>query len=363
VVVEGAGSSVNTRVVYKQLEDNPQHLNCHNHGLLLMSSNTPCWLSLQDDDKALHKCHQEEKKFDRLRGPLLDAERPTGFCSSITVGSMLPFKTAIMKGSVVELLARRGRLEILVQNPPDGQELYWHNTRTVPKPYKGPREVRFEQDFLPHHDVKLALTSWAHGAFDVLHPAPGSRLLGKSMQRAWERPVDPWHAGSSSNAGSSSEDDDDKGGDAGSSRHVARHNRALQGSPLQLQEQQQNAAAEPADADAVGEAALHQQQQQQQQAQQQQLQRRQQLLQELMQQQQQQQPAAPSAPEAGAGSSSAAAAATTAAAAVVGAGSSGAAAAGAAAAAGLIVPAAAAEAGASPASEESANSRDGQLMA
>lgn len=52
----------------------------------------------------------------------------------------------------------RGRLEILVQNPPDGQELYWHNTRTVPKPYKGPREVRFEQDFSPDHDVKLALT-------------------------------------------------------------------------------------------------------------------------------------------------------------------------------------------------------------
>ncbi|WIA12934.1 hypothetical protein OEZ85_006550 [Tetradesmus obliquus] len=139
-------------------------------------------LSMVDDDKSLHKCHQEEKKFERLRGKLADAERPTGFCSSITVGSMLPFKTAIMKGSVVELLARRGRLEILVQNPPDGQELYWHNTRTVPKPYKGPREVRFEQDFSPNHDVKLALTSWAHGAFDVLHPAPGSRLLGQDMQ-------------------------------------------------------------------------------------------------------------------------------------------------------------------------------------
>lgn len=99
---------------------------------------------------------------------------------------MLPFKTAIMKGSVVELLARRGRLEILVQNPADGQELYWHNTRTVPKPYKGPREVRFEQDFSPHHDIKLALTSWAHGAFDVLHPAPGSRLLAPELQKAWE---------------------------------------------------------------------------------------------------------------------------------------------------------------------------------
>jgi hypothetical protein len=316
---------------------------------------SPCSSSLQDDDKSLHKCHQEEKKFDRLRGPLLDAERPTGFCSSITVGSMLPFKTAIMKGSVVELLARRGRLEILVQNPPDGQELYWHNTRTVPKPYKGPREVRFEQDFSPHHDVKLALTSWAHGAFDVLHPAPGSRLLGKSMQRAWERPVDPWHEGSSS------EDDED----AGRSRGAARHLRSLQGSPLQLQEQQQNAAAEPADAEAVGEAALQEQQhQQQQQARQQQRQLRQQMLLQLMQQrQQQQQPAAPSAPEAGAGSSSAPeAGAGSSSAAAAGAGSSSAAAVGTAAAGGAT-PAAAAEAGASHASEESANSRDGQLMA
>jgi hypothetical protein len=52
----------------------------------------------------------------------------------------------------------RGRLEILVQNPRDGQELYWHNTRTVPKPYRGPREVRFEHDFSPDHDIKLALT-------------------------------------------------------------------------------------------------------------------------------------------------------------------------------------------------------------
>lgn len=145
-------------------------------------------LCLVDDDKALHKCQQEERKFEKLKGKKLpDEQRPTGFCSSITVGSLLPFKTAIMKGSIVELLARRGRLEILVQNPPDGQELYWHNTRTVPKPYKGPREVRFEQDFSPDHDIKLALTSWAHGAFDVLHPAPGSRVMGPQFHQAWDR--------------------------------------------------------------------------------------------------------------------------------------------------------------------------------
>jgi len=72
------------------------------------------------------------------------------------------------------------------RNPLDGQELYWHNTRTVPKPYKGPREIRFEQDFSPHHDVKLALTSWAHGAFDVLHLSPGSRLQHSSPRCGWD---------------------------------------------------------------------------------------------------------------------------------------------------------------------------------
>jgi hypothetical protein len=63
---------------------------------------------VQEDDKALHKCQQEERKFERLSGDSLpDEQRPTGFCSSITVGSLLPFKTAIMKGGIVELLARR----------------------------------------------------------------------------------------------------------------------------------------------------------------------------------------------------------------------------------------------------------------
>lgn len=64
--------------------------------------------NVQGDDKALHKCQQEERKFEHLKGgKLAEEQRPTGFCSSITVGSLLPFKTAIMKGSIVELLARR----------------------------------------------------------------------------------------------------------------------------------------------------------------------------------------------------------------------------------------------------------------
>lgn len=196
--------------------------------------------SLQEDDKSLHKCQQEEKKFEKLLGPLVDSERPTGFCSSITVGSMLPFKTAIMKGSVVELLARRGRLEILVQNPADGQELYWHNTRTVPKPYKGPKEVRFEQDFSPDHDVKLALTSWAHGAFDVVHPAPGSRLLGAELRKAW-------HLSSGGKPGNISRTSSSLRGvkrkPSSSVEQQQQHQQANDAVPLQQQQQCQNAAA------------------------------------------------------------------------------------------------------------------------
>eukprot|EP00877_Chromochloris_zofingiensis_P015106 jgi/Chrzof1/984/Cz01g35220.t1 len=134
---------------------------------------------VQDMHKALHKCNSAETN---------DNERPVGFCSSITVGSQLPFKVPIMKGSTIELLARRGRLEILVQNPPDGQELYWQNTRTVPKPYKGPKEIRLEQDFSPDHDVKLALTCWAYGAFDVMHPEPGS-AAARRMTRSPSLPL------------------------------------------------------------------------------------------------------------------------------------------------------------------------------
>lgn len=119
-------------------------------------------VELQDHAKALHKCHSTPNN-----------ERPAGFCSSITVGSQLPIKVPVMKGSVVEVVARRGRVEFLITNPPDGQELYWHNTRTMPKPYKGPLEFRLEQDFPDTYDIKLALTSWALGAFDVLHPTSG----------------------------------------------------------------------------------------------------------------------------------------------------------------------------------------------
>lgn len=38
---------------------------------------------------------------------------------------------------------------------------------------RGPVEMRLEQDFPSHYDVRLALTCWAKAAFDVLHPLDG----------------------------------------------------------------------------------------------------------------------------------------------------------------------------------------------
>jgi hypothetical protein len=93
---------------------------------------------------------------------------------------MLPFKVPLMKGSVVEVMATAGRFEFLVLNPPDAQELFWqgagHHARTVPKPYRGPQRFAMEQHYDPEQEMRLALTCWAQGIFDVLAPAP--RAMG-----------------------------------------------------------------------------------------------------------------------------------------------------------------------------------------
>ncbi len=77
----------------------------------------------QDDPKALHKCKEAH------------GERPTGFFSSITVGSFLPVRVPVMKGSDIEVLVSAGRLECIVNQPSNGLEMTWVNSATVPKPY------------------------------------------------------------------------------------------------------------------------------------------------------------------------------------------------------------------------------------
>lgn len=82
-------------------------------------------VDLQDLPKALHKCT-----------PNKDEERATGFSSAITVGSLLPARLPIMKGSVVEVLVARGEVAFIVTNPDEGAEMVWQNNSTVSRPYK-----------------------------------------------------------------------------------------------------------------------------------------------------------------------------------------------------------------------------------
>lgn len=112
----------------------------------------------QKRKKALHKCLTEEAPC-------------VGFYSSITVGSQLPFQCPVVRGSIVEISIENGKANFLVLNPADSWDVRWENDKRAYTPYRGPREIRFSQDFPPELDVKLALTAWRKAEFDVLHIA------------------------------------------------------------------------------------------------------------------------------------------------------------------------------------------------
>ncbi len=109
---------------------------------------------------ALHKCQGVPDAPD---------ERCVGFCSQITAGSLLPLKAPVMRGTILDITARRGRLEVILNYPKDAKEISWHNGHPVQRPYRGPSQLRFEQDFPDSYDVQLAVTSWAKATFEVLH--------------------------------------------------------------------------------------------------------------------------------------------------------------------------------------------------
>lgn len=109
---------------------------------------------------ALHKCQAV---------PSSPNDRCTGFCSQITAGSLLPMKVPVMRGSVLDIVARRGSLEVLLLYPPSAKEITWQNGQPVQRPYHGPSRLHFEEEFSDAYDVRLAVTSWAKAAFDVLH--------------------------------------------------------------------------------------------------------------------------------------------------------------------------------------------------
>lgn len=109
---------------------------------------------------ALHKCQAV---------PGAPDERCVGFCSQITAGSLLPLKAPVMRGTVLDIVARRGRLEVVLNYPPDAKEISWHGGQPVQRPYRGPSQLRFEQDFSSDFDLRLAVTSWAKATFEVMH--------------------------------------------------------------------------------------------------------------------------------------------------------------------------------------------------
>eukprot|EP00798_Chlamydomonas_sp_ICE-L_P007945 gene7945-1160_t len=116
----------------------------------------------QDNPKALHKC---------LAGP--DGVGACGFSSTITIGSSLPIRLPVMKGSIVEVVATSSKLEFIIENPVNGFETVWHTnqvTRSIP--YKGPTEIRFEQSLTPNVPMRLAATCWNRASLKILYEPP-----------------------------------------------------------------------------------------------------------------------------------------------------------------------------------------------
>lgn len=120
---------------------------------------------LQESNKALHKSMQSE-----------EGDRAVGFHSAITVGSLLPARMPLMKGSEVEVLATASYVEFIVTNPADGNEMLWQQNNTVSRPYKGPPEMRLHIPYAFKGPIKLAVTAWHRAAFDVLHAQEQLRL-------------------------------------------------------------------------------------------------------------------------------------------------------------------------------------------
>lgn len=121
-----------------------------------------------------------------------------GFCSQITVGSQLPFRCPVVKGTVVEITIYRGKADFLVLNPSDGWDVRWENDRRVHSQYRGPGEIKFSQEFSRAFNVKLALTAWAKADFEVLHttycnPTPAAASKEDRIEAVMNNNPEPSH--------------------------------------------------------------------------------------------------------------------------------------------------------------------------
>ncbi|CAD7697912.1 unnamed protein product [Ostreobium quekettii] len=126
---------------------------------------------LQKRRKALHKCLTETGNAFCI-----------GFCSQVTVGSQLPFRVPVVKGTTVDVLVRPGKAQFIVKNPADASNTHWENNHRVHTEYRGPGEISFTQYFEDDLDVKLALTAWAKAMFHVLHVCRGTVSLSQPAE-------------------------------------------------------------------------------------------------------------------------------------------------------------------------------------
>eukprot|EP00803_Ostreobium_quekettii_P001219 evm.model.scf_295.2 EVM.evm.TU.scf_295.2 scf_295:15221-17402(+) len=81
--------------------------------------------TLQERSEALHKCLKETGNAFCV-----------GFCAQITVGSQLPFRVPVVKGTVVELLVQTGKAQFTVENPTDTWEARWENKHRIHTEYR-----------------------------------------------------------------------------------------------------------------------------------------------------------------------------------------------------------------------------------
>mmetsp|Transcript_21 Transcript_21/g.46 ORF Transcript_21/g.46 Transcript_21/m.46 type:complete len:388 (-) Transcript_21:144-1307(-) len=120
-------------------------------------------LGQQDTDTSLHKANKEE---------LSDGSRAVGFASEYTYGSELSHRAPIFRGSVVDIVARQGRVDYRIWHPDDAKMLCQGDGCSFMAPYMGPKLMEVSQTFPGHYPVKLACTLWARCRMRVLQPLP-----------------------------------------------------------------------------------------------------------------------------------------------------------------------------------------------
>lgn len=125
-------------------------------------------VAMQEEPKALHK---------RL------VPQCEGFTSTICVGSKLHIKLPVTEGAIVEVVASKGQLQILLTIPPDSTMLHRSAQRTMVTSYCGPEYAQLTLPVRSDVPLKLAATCWANSHLQLLHTTHGVShyTAGKSL--------------------------------------------------------------------------------------------------------------------------------------------------------------------------------------